>query len=96
MVSFHAITWSNVRCTRARDSDLEPLQKVRRDGVRCDVCGVLVRCMCSGLAGKLPLVARVALLVCIGGLTFIVCVGAFGSFAVVPTFLCLPRHGVSL
>ena len=39
--------------------------------VRCDV---LVRCMCCGLAGKLPFVARVSLLACVGGLAFIVCV----------------------
>ena len=28
---------------------------------------------CSGLAGGLPFVARVALLACIGGLAFVVC-----------------------
>ena len=41
---------------------------------------LLVRCMCSGLVGGLPFVARAAWLACVGGLAFIVCVCAFGDF----------------
>ena len=44
----------------------------------CYECGVLVRCLYSGLVGGLPFMARVALLACVGGLAFSVC--AFGGF----------------
>ena len=47
---------------------------------RSNKCGVLVRCICSSLAARLQFVVRVALLVCVGGLTFIACVCAFGDF----------------
>ena len=40
--------------------------------------GVLVTFMYSGLVGGLPVVARVALLACVGGLAFVVC--TFGGF----------------
>ena len=39
---------------------------------------MLVRCLCSGLVGGLPFMARVALLASIGGLAFVVC--ALGGF----------------
>ena len=39
---------------------------------------MLVRCLYSGLVGGLLFVARVALLACVGGLTFVVC--AFDGF----------------
>ena len=44
--------------------------------VSCE-CGVLVRCLYSGLVGGLPFMARVVL-ACVGGLAFVVC--AFGGF----------------
>ena len=60
------------------------------------VCDVFVRCMCSGLAGGLPFVARVALLACIGGLTVVVCVCLCWFPALVPACLCIPNRRVSL
>ena len=59
-----------------------------------DIVGVLVRCMCSGLAGGLPFVARVALLTCADGLAFIVPVCLWWFPALVPACLCLPNHRV--
>ena len=47
-------------------------------GAVCCECGVLVRCFYSGLVGGLPFMARLALLACVGGLSFVVC--AFGGF----------------
>ena len=47
-------------------------------GAVCCECGVLVRCIYSGLVWGLLFVARVALLACVCGLAFVVC--AFGGF----------------
>ena len=58
--------------------------------------GVLVRCMYSGLVGGFPFVARVVLLACAGGLTFIVCVCLWRFPALVPACLYIPNHRVSL
>ena len=58
--------------------------------------GVLVRCMCGGLAGGLPLVARAALLACVGGLAFIMCVCLWWFPALLRACLDLPNHCVSL
>ena len=60
------------------------------------VCGVLVRCLCRGLAGGLPFVVRIALLACVGGLAFVVCVCLWWFPALVPARLCIPNHRVSL
>ena len=65
-------------------------------GAVCWVCGVLVRCMCRGLAGRLLFVARVALLACVGGLAFVVCVCLWWFPAIHPACLCIPNHRVSL
>ena len=54
---------------------------------------VMVRCMYSGLAGGLPFVA---LLACVGGLKFIAHVCLWWFPALVPAFLCTPKHRVSL
>ena len=50
-----------------------PDASVAQDAVWCE-CGVLVRCLYRGLVGGLPFVALVALLACVGGLAFIMCV----------------------
>ena len=62
----------------------------------CGVMCVMVRCMCSGLAGGLPFVARVGLLACVGGLAFIVCLCLWWFPTPVPACLCIPNHRVSL
>ena len=58
--------------------------------------GVLVTFMYSGLAGRLLFVARVALLACVGELTFIVrlCLRCFP--ALVSDCPYIPNHCVSL
>ena len=58
--------------------------------------GVLVRCMCRGLARGLPFVARAALLACVGGLAFVVCVCLLWFPALAPACFCIPNYPVSL
>ena len=62
------------------------------------MCGELVRCMCSGVAGGLAFVARVGLLACVGGLACIVCecVCLWWFPALVPACLYLPKHRIDL
>ena len=51
----------------------------------------------SGIVvGGLPFVARVALLACVGGLTFLVRMCLWWFPALVPACLCIPNHRVSL
>ena len=42
------------------------------------VCGVLIKCVCSGLVGGLPFMACAALLACVGGLALIMRLGLVG------------------
>ena len=53
-------------------------------GIVLPVCGVLVKCMYSGLVGRLPFMARAAQLACVVGLTFIVRVCLWWVPALVP------------